>query len=112
MNIKVVGPRILVKVKNYARKEAMTYEGSSILMAETVTEQETLTQTIGEVVQLGDTAYTRKDAGSNGTPWVKPGDLVHFSRYGAMRIKSSKKTDDDYELWVLMDKDILAIEEV
>lgn len=110
MKLTVVGPRLLVKVKNYSVKREQTYEGSSILMAETHKEQETTSQTIGEVVQLGNMAYSRKDSGCDGTPWVKVGDTVHFSRYGAMRI-NTKNDDDEFEYWVLMDKDILVIEE-
>lgn len=109
MNLKVCGPRLLVKVHRFSENKDNTYEGTSILMAEQVKTQETTSQSIGEVVQLGDMAYQRKDAGCDGTPWVKVGDTVHFSRYGAMRINI--KSSEEHEYWVLMDKDILVIEE-
>ena len=113
MKIKVVGPRILVQVKKFKEEDIKTFEDSIILKADTGKEQqnyEAVNQTIGEVVQLGNMAYKRKDAGCDGTSWVKVGDKVHFSRHGAQRIGT--KDDDDFEHWILMDKDILAIEEV
>lgn len=110
MKLKVVGPRVLVKVKKYSSKKDNTFEGSSIVMPEDLVQQETVNQTVGEIVQLGDMAWNRKDWGCDGTPWAKVGDKVHFSRYGAMRINT--KDDDEWEHWVLTDKDVLVIEQV
>lgn len=107
MNLKVVGPRLLVKIKKF--KKDATYEGSSIIMAASTLDQETINQSIGEVVQVGDEAYKNKVTCPSGTSWVQPGDVVHFSRYGAMRI--NPKMDEDWEYWVLMDKDVLVIEQ-
>lgn len=76
-------------------------------MAETTTAQETVNQTVGEVVELGNMAYKREDAFCNGSDWVKVGDRIHFCRYGAMRLAHP---DEDFEYWVIMDKDILVIE--
>jgi co-chaperonin GroES (HSP10) len=70
--------------------------------------QETSAQTIGEVVQLGTTAFKRNDIGCDGKPWVNIGDMVHFNRYGAVRI--NHKESEDIEYWVIMDKDLMCIE--
>lgn len=107
MKFRVVGPRILLKVPNLDKKD-QTYQGTSILMAEHVREKETTFQTVGEVVQLGSTAFKRKDAYCDGVEQCKVGDKVHFSRYGAIRLMDEQ--DQEFEYWVLMDKDILALE--
>jgi co-chaperonin GroES (HSP10) len=109
MKFKVVGPRILLKVKKYSKNKDQTFEGSMIVMPETQTDLETVNQCVGEVVELGDMAYKRDDAFCNNKPWVKIGDKIHFCRHGAMRLHSK---DEDLEYWVIMDKDILVIEEV
>lgn len=116
MKYTVVGPRLLVKVKKFKKEDIETFEGSIIHRADVTTDNaasETTNQCVGEVVQLGDMAYKRKDSGCDGTPWVQVGDQVHFSRYGAMRIGAKTKEAEakaDFEFWVLMDKDILLIE--
>lgn len=102
--LQVLGPRILVKVKKF-KKVDQTFEGSSILMPETQQHQATVNQCTGEVVQLGSTAY------SEGDPWVKPGDFIHFTRYGAIRLHLIED-DPDFEYWVLMAKDPLVIEQI
>lgn len=104
MTLKVVGPRLLVKVKKTQEKSK-----GGIILTEAVREQETAWQTEGEVMALGNTAFVRKDGFCNGDPWCKIGDIVTFSRYGAVRTKT--EDTDDFELWILMDKDILAIKE-
>lgn len=110
MNYKILGPRVLVKVKNYSFSKEETFEGTCIVMPEMQKEQETTWQTKGEVVQLGPTAYKRNDSFCDGTDWVKVGDIVHFNRYGNIRANASDK-NAEYEYWVVMDKDILYIEE-
>jgi co-chaperonin GroES (HSP10) len=102
--LKVLGPRILVKVKKIEEKSA-----GGIILTEEFREKETAWQTDGEVVQLGNMAYNRKSADCDGTPWCRVGDIVTFSRYGAVRTKT--KDTDSYELWILMDKDVLAVKE-
>jgi co-chaperonin GroES (HSP10) len=108
MSLQVVGNRVLVRVKKYSVKKDSTFEGTSILMPEDKSDWETANQTIGEIVQVGNDAYKSKSLCPSGEPWVKPGDKIHFSRYGAMRINT--KSSEDYEYWVLMDRDILVIE--
>lgn len=109
MNYKVLGRRVLLKVKKY--KKDATFEGSSILMPEDITDGETATQTVGEIVAFGEAAWLNDD----GTPLagkvipVKLGDIVHFQRYGAVRLNAKKHTDEEF--WVVEDKDLFAIEE-
>ena len=80
-----------------------------IIMIEAVRENETAWQTEGEVVGIGSTAFKRKDGFCDGDAWCKVGDIVTFSRYGAVRTKT--EDTEEHELWILMDKDILAIKE-
>ncbi len=111
MKYNVQGPRLLVRVKKFKREDLETYEGSFFLKANVSTDDashETTAQSAGEVMQLGATAYKRKDAGCDGTAWCKIGDKVHFSRYGAQRI--GVKESDEFEFWILNDKDVLAVE--
>lgn len=107
----VQGPRILVRVKKLKVEDVEKLEGSIFYKANVTSDtaaSETTAQSAGEVLQLGSTAYKRKDAGCDGTPWCKEGDKVHFSRYGAQRI--GVKDSDEFEYWILNDKDVLAIE--
>ena len=104
MKYQVLGSRVLLKVKKYSEKKDNKYEGTSILMAENVVETETTAQTIAEVVQLGSEAYKRDKYENK----PKVGDRVHFQRYGAIRLNT--KDSDDYEMWVINDKDVLCIE--
>lgn len=111
MKYNVQGPRLLVRVKKFKREDLETFEGSIFLKANVSTDDaahETTAQSAGEVMQLGSTAYKRKDAGCDGTPWVKVGDKIHFSRYGAQRI--GVKDSEEFEFWILQDKDVLAVE--
>jgi co-chaperonin GroES (HSP10) len=107
----VLGPTILLKVDNL-KSANTTFKNSSILMPESMTEMETSSQTTGEVVQLGKRAFDRKDGFCNGTCPIKVGDHVFFSRYGAQRISLQSKEKLDYELWLVMDKDILAVVDI
>ena len=113
MKYEVTGPRILVKVKKFKAKDLETFEGSFIVRADAMNEEaqlrETTNQTAGEVVALGQTAYIKSSLNPEGLAWCKVGDSVHFSRYGAIRLGVSHK-DDEIEHWVIMDKDVLAIE--
>jgi len=112
MKYKVQGPRLLVQVKKFKLEDVEKMEGSIFYKANVVLEDavsETTHQSAGEVLQLGSTAYKRKDSGCDGTPWCKIGDKIHFSRYGAQRIGVKEATD--FEFWILNDKDVLAIEE-
>jgi len=104
MTLRVVGPRLLVKVKKVEEKSS-----GGIILTEQFREQETSWQTEGEVVGMGNMAYNRKTADCDGTPWCKVGDTVTFSRYGAVRTKTEDTAE--HELWILMDKDVLAVKE-
>ena|SRR3990167_9847222 len=55
----------------------------------------------GEVLALGPQAYV--DFG-DGTPWVKPGQTVYYSKYGAKVLKDG----EDFYI-ICNDVDILAI---
>lgn len=55
----------------------------------------------GEVLMVGPQAY--QDFG-DGTPWVKAGDQVYYSKYGAKVLKDG----DDFYI-ICNDVDILAI---
>lgn len=108
MKYRVKGPRVLIEVKKFSGKD-QTYKGTSIVMAESVTHSETTGQCVGRVVELGNTAYKRKDSGCDGTSWCEVGDVVHFSRYGAIRLESTKEAEIEH--WVINDKDVLVVEE-
>ncbi len=104
MTLRVVGPRLLVKVAKVAKKSA-----GGIMLIDDYVEKETAWQTEGEVVALGNMAFKRVSADCDGTPWCNVGDIVTFSRYGAVRTKT--EDTDESELWILMDRDILAVRE-
>lgn len=97
----VLGRRVLLKIE----KSGSTYENSMIARPETQEDMDTATKTIGEVVQLGDDAFKKTESG---TPWVKVGDTVHFARYGAVRLATTK--EEKHEYWVINDLDILTKE--
>ncbi len=99
MKYKVLGPRVLLKMK----KSTDTYEGYSIAMAEDQVQKETRFQTIGIVEQVGPTV---KDY--EGFADLKVGDKVVFLRYGAQTLPTKK--EDEYEYWIINGKDILCIE--
>lgn len=105
----VVGPRLLVEVpKVDSTSTTKTFKGSSILMPDEMAMKEQQEHTVAKIVQLGNTAYTNPYDGTKETPWCKVGDLVHISRYGAVRLKGEKA--DLVEYWIVNDKDILSIE--
>lgn len=109
---RVVGPRVLIRVKKYNAKKDETFEGFSILMPEDMTEKETTTQTQGEVISIGECAFSGhpfKLREKDGHCWANIGDIVKFSQYGAQRLDT--KDNEDYEFWVINDKDILAVVE-
>lgn len=111
MKYRVQGPRLLVQVKKFNLDDVEKIEGSIFVRANVTSDiaaSETTNQSAGEVLELGSTAYKRKDSGCDGTPWCKVGDKVHFSRYGAQRI--GVKDSEDFEYWILNDKDVLAVE--
>lgn len=108
MHYKVLGRRVLLKVVKF--KKDAKYAGTSILMPEDKADDETATQTTGEIVGLGEAAWLNDD-GTHlaGQPIpVKIGDKVHFQRYGAVRLNAKKHVDEEY--WVVEDKDLFAIE--
>jgi co-chaperonin GroES (HSP10) len=104
MTYKVLGPRILLKVVKF-NSEAQTFKGSAILMPQLMQDQETISQTLGEVLQIGPTVKSKYE----GFEDLKVGDQVHFSRYGAMRIGIDDNRD--IETWIIDGKDILCIKE-
>lgn len=108
MKYKVLGRRVLVRVKKFTKESK--FEGSSLFMPEDAIDQETQTQTKGEVVQLGEGAWLNDDgtelAGQR--PPVNLGDIVHFQRYGAVRLNPKAHKDEEY--WVVEDKDLFVIE--
>ena len=55
----------------------------------------------GEVLQVGPQAY--RDFG-DGTPWIKVGDQVYYSKYGAKVLKDG----EDFYI-ICNDVDVLAI---
>lgn len=115
MKYQVLGPRVLLKIKKIRMKEFLEkkkyIEGSTLIEAPEVDnrkealELDIVTQTSGEVVGLGNEAFKKTETG---VPWVQIGDQVRFMRYGAQRV--SPEDDEDFEYWVINDKDILAKE--
>lgn len=114
MKYKVLGPRILVKVKKFSKEEFLAkkkyIEGSSLIQAPSIKDQddalemEITSQTMGEVVEIGPTAKTEY----KGFDDLKIGDIVHFQRYGAVRV--GVKDHNEMEHWILCGKDVLCIE--
>lgn len=102
MKYKVVGPRILLKVKKL--KETFSEGGRIVRPDEDKTQQDTLMQTKAIVEQIGS-GVTDTYAGMED---LKVGDTVHFQRYGAFVLGSDK--EDEYAHWVLNGKDVLCIE--
>lgn len=109
MKYKVLGPRVLIKVKKYEEKNDSKFEGTSILMPEQLVETETTTQTTGEVVQLGRPLFKEEGPQYEWNLELKEGDKVHFQRYGAQRINI--KQHKDFEYWIINVKDLLVQEE-
>lgn len=101
MKYRVLGPRVLIKVKKVSDK----YENSIIARPQNTEEADTISQTRGEVVGIGSEAYLRT---VTKVPWVKVGDKVVFQRYGALRVGT--KDSPDYEYWVINDIDLQVIE--
>ncbi len=116
MKYKVLGRRVLLKVKKFNKEDAQVkhVEGSSLILAPEKTKDEvdshTATQTIGEIVGLGELAFLNDDGsqlGNQPSP-VKIGDKVHFQRYGAIRLNFKDKDADEF--WVVEDKDLFAVD--
>ena len=129
---RVTGYHIVVKI--YVRQEDIhsftdenTGEVKSIYLPEIVTGKDKFTSCSALVIAVGPHAYTgrrfeehwfirfcrlffNKWMNPNRKfPWCKVGDKVHFARYGAMRI--NVKDHEDFEFWIIMDKDVLCVEE-
>lgn len=116
---KPLGDKVLLKVKKFKKEEVQKtkqyVEGSSlILSAKEVSseevEREITGQTRGEVIDVGPLAFCFDDGtkmASHGS--VVVGDVVVFSRYGAVRL-GQKDLDLDYEYWLILDKDLQAKE--
>lgn len=114
MKYQVLGRRVLVKIRKFKKEDVKHVEGSKLILAPEKTEDDidhkTSTQTLGEVVGLGELAFLNDD----GTPLggqpcpVKIGDKVHFQRYGAVRLNFREKGKDEF--WVVEDKDLFAID--
>lgn len=107
---KVFGPRLLLRVTKIKKAEIEKFEGSSLYKPDFDTGKEALnvavaSQCTAVIVALGDTAYRRKDAWCDGTPWTAVGDTVTFARYGAQRMADKY---EDYEYWIIRDIDVLA----
>lgn len=105
--VRVIGPRILLKVKKFKVQDVEKIEGSLLVRAVAnteVAEMETIHQTVGYVEQLGNLVSKHPELAD-----IKIGDKVHFSRYGARQLKSI--SEDDTEYWLIMAADILIIEE-
>ena len=100
MKYKVLGPRVLLKVKKMDDK----FENSMIARPDQMIDQDTAFQTVGVVADIGPTV-TKEYEGFND---LRKGDLVHFQRYGAQRLGSKK--EDEHEFWIINGKDILCIE--
>lgn len=96
-----LGSRVLLKVKKLSDK----YEGSSIVMADTIKDRETMTQTVGVIADIGPTAKTQYE----GFDAIEVGQTVHFQRYGAQRLNSQH--DDEFEYWMINSKDIYCIDQ-
>jgi len=114
MKYKVLGRRVLLKVKRFKKEELKHVEGSSLILAPDKTHDDadlhTATQTVGEIIGLGELAYLNDDGsllGGQERP-VKLGDKVHFQRYGAVRLNFKEKEVDEY--WVVEDKDLFAVD--
>lgn len=115
-----------MKVKKFKKEEVKKnlkhVEGSKVILApeqENMDEkvrEKTVTQTVGEVVQLGEAAWKNDDGTdlAGAKPPVKVGDKVRFQRYGAFRLNPERTKEEEsketHELWVVEDKDLLAKE--
>lgn len=114
MKYRVLGRRVLLKVKKFKKEELQHVEGSSLILAPEKTNDDvdshTATQTVGEIIGLGELAFLNDDGsqlGDQPAP-VKLGDKVHFQRYGAVRLNFKEKDADEY--WVVEDKDLFAVD--
>ncbi len=111
MKYKALGDNVLIEVEKINKNIKKADGTASILViADTSSERETTSQTVGKLVGIGPLAFRFDD----GTPHaslesVKIGDKVHFQRYGAIRLHSQK--EDDVEYWVINDKGLLALAE-
>lgn len=109
---KVIGPRVLVKVKKFKKEDVEKIEGSIFYRPDAdskAADMQTVNQCTGEIVLVGHTAFKRTDAYCDGSEVVKIGDKVHFARHGALQMRSLDT--EEHEYWLMMDKDIVLIEE-
>jgi len=102
MKYKVLGARLLLKIQKATDK----YEGSVIARATQDVEKDTMFQTKGEIVQIGPSANTE----FKGIEGFEIGHIVHFQRYGAIRVSPQEMKDEPFEYWVINAKDVQCIE--
>lgn len=102
---KIHGPRLLIKVQKFNSQSK--FENSSLFMPDSTTDYETTNQTVAEVVKIGDLAFKSKSYWTDGICPIEVGEKIYFSKYGAQRVSLKNKTDQDYEYWIIMDKDVM-----
>lgn len=116
---KALNRHIIVQVKKYKKEEVQEkkkhVEGSTLILAaqidkfDDVVDRETTSQTVGKVVDMGPLANRFDDGSPMGNEEsVSIGDLVHIQRYGSVRLHS--EAADEFEYWVVKDKDLLVKE--
>lgn len=120
MTYKVLGRRVLLKVKKFKKEDVKAdlkyIEGSSLILApekdklDDELDLKITGQTLGEIVAFGESAWLNDD-GSRLAGKERPveiGEKVHFQRYGAIRLNPKKHLDEEF--WVVEDKDLFAVE--
>lgn len=99
MTIKALGHHVLVKV---GVPEEVTTGG--IVIPKSVRDMEMRGSEIGQVIDVGPTAY--KDSGLGGVPWCKVGDTIYFAKYAGKWVKEPGK---DEEFLIILDTDVVAV---
>ena len=100
MKYSVLGPRLLLKVQKFGKEQ--TFKDSAIIMTSSTSAQETISQTRGEVVEIGSTLNQEYE----GFEALKVGDRIAFQRYGAVRVGVD---EEEVEHWVINGRDALCI---
>lgn len=104
MDIKIrpAGHRILVKIRKVREKTA-----SGIILPQSTAETETLSSELGEIIEIGPTAFNAFDGLE---AWdLEIGDLVLFARHGGKKVSFPGYDEKKHGMFrIINDEDVVA----